>query len=483
MFTINKTILISFVALIWFPVHAQQQYLNYFSQQLPQTSYVNAATMLPCKYYVGIPAISSIRFNAAHNAFNLKDLYTTTQVNGIQELDIDELLKQFHNKNLFSISTEIEWLSVGYQFNNQCIIFGINEILQAAFIYPESLIQLFSDGNTPFEGQKVSSRNLGFNASHYRQYSLSYVKKTTNGNQLGVRAKLLFGKANFSVNQPNIDLYTNDVSFNLLLNGEITINTAVLANFNNSEDFVTPPTFNNNIPLNEYLLSRKNPGIAFDIGWVKKISSDREWHLSLNNLGFIKWSDNTNNIQFKGDYTYEGFANVHASPYRQVVNGIYNATSTTISNNSYTTWLPASMTSGIKQKYNQWLNYGIHYQAVLFQRKISNSLTGVAEIQPSRQINLLLSYTLHQYSFDNLGAGFILNLNPVQFYLLSDNIIGIISPYTTRNINLRCGFNLHFGCKNKTVRHKSSGINGNCSWAEKQLQKQIQKEKLKSRNH
>ena len=50
-------------------------------------------------------------------------------------------------------------------------------------------------------------------------------------------------------------------------------------------------------------------------------------------------------------------------------------------------------------------------------------------------------------SLANLGFGLGYGRSPVQLYLVSDNILGFILPMSAKNINLRFGLNLIFGCR------------------------------------
>jgi hypothetical protein len=58
-----------------------------------------------------------------------------------------------------------------------------------------------------------------------------------------------------------------------------------------------------------------------------------------------------------------------------------------------------------------------------------------------------------------LGLGIKLGKSPVQFYAVSDNILGFIKPLDTKNINVRTGLQFNFGCSRR-AKYNNSG----CPW-------------------
>ena len=87
----------------------------------------------------------------------------------------------------------------------------------------------------------------------------------------------------------------------------------------------------------------------------------------------------------------------------------------------------------------------------------------------------------------NVGLGLAWHSRGLQFHMVSDNLLGIIKPLDTRNLNLRFGFGVLFGCpKNKKEELKMSNdfnsmLDGNCYWANNadKNYKKIKKKKKK----
>ena len=64
--------------------------------------------------------------------------------------------------------------------------------------------------------------------------------------------------------------------------------------------------------------------------------------------------------------------------------------------------------------------------------------------QLNDQISFGVQYALREDSFFNLGIHAVLGAGPFQFYFLTDNVLGLITPADSRSTNARLGFNLVF---------------------------------------
>ncbi len=90
---------------------------------------------------------------------------------------------------------------------------------------------------------------------------------------------------------------------------------------------------------------------------------------------------------------------------------------------------------------------------LLYNRLLPNKLqTGTTLsllTRPSDALEASISWSWMNHSITNLGFGISYGKSPVQFYLVSDNLISFILPMSTKNVNLRVGINLNLECKEK----------------------------------
>ena len=102
------------------------------------------------------------------------------------------------------------------------------------------------------------------------------------------------------------------------------------------------------------------------------------------------------------------------------------------------------------------------------------------DYNPFRNFHILSGYSLYYRSFLNLGLGFSLGRGPVQVYAISDNVLGLIFPLDTRNINFRFGLNINLGCEQKEPKPRSYSTGAKvCSAYEKAKERNKRKAKWK----
>lgn len=76
-----------------------------------------------------------------------------------------------------------------------------------------------------------------------------------------------------------------------------------------------------------------------------------------------------------------------------------------------------------------------------------------------------ISYSVMNGSFRNVGVGIGVGGETFQFHLISDNLMLFFFPESARTANLRLGFHLMLGCKEKKKKPKKSNYSGcGCSW-------------------
>jgi len=118
---------------------------------------------------------------------------------------------------------------------------------------------------------------------------------------------------------------------------------------------------------------------------------------------------------------------------------------------------------GAKYKYRYWLNGGVVGDVIYYKSKLMPSVTVLSQLQPTSAFGLMVSYTVQNYSLNNLGLGLFLGKNPLQFYIVSDNALAVLKPLDTRMTNVRFGLNINFGCKERKEKSSTKGYSsGNC---------------------
>jgi hypothetical protein len=93
--------------------------------------------------------------------------------------------------------------------------------------------------------------------------------------------------------------------------------------------------------------------------------------------------------------------------------------------------------------------------------------------RPFKNFETSLSWSYMNRSFLNVGIGIAYGRSPLQFYIVSDNILAPLFPMNTKNLNLRFGLNINLGCYKK---EKISGCG--CYWLQQAIEKREKKDRL-----
>jgi hypothetical protein len=461
---------------------AQQSHTMYLMHYLPESNLMNPAVPISCKWYIGLPVVSSVHLNYANSSFSFNTLFNKTG-KGIYESNIDKAVKSLHFRNYIGTELQLQLFALGYRKDDYSFVFTITEKNNLSITYPQKPVKLLWGGNTQFEGAKAGFRGTGLYFMHYREYALAVSKCTSDGVYFGARAKLLFGKLNISSRSTDISLFTDATSYNLTFDGELLARSSLPLTIDMSDNQINGITYNDNVSPLKLALNRKNPGFAIDAGIIYPYSDKIELSASVIDLGFIRWRSNLNTIEGKGNFFYDGpdWQNNNTETYfRNLRNEFTDSMRLEVRQQKYTTFLPPRMLAGATYQVNNFLLAGLQAEAIFYRTKIIPSLTISAQAKPLNNVHVIASYSLQYYDPKCLGLGFVFGRNPVQFYIISDDVPAMIWPLSARNINLRFGLNINLGCRIKEPSKGGSGkgmLQGNCYWLEKSIQKKYQRSK------
>lgn len=414
---------------------AQVEHTLYGFHTLPQVTMMNPAHQPYSKINTTLlPGLSSTAFSFNNSGFTYSDLV---------DEGIDQAVGNLRERNFIEFKLDNEWLHAGFKIAKKNYLhFSISDRLRAQIQYPRDLIVLLWEGNgRSLLGETADLSNLAVNLSHYREYAVGFSRQVTNELNLGIRAKYLNGFADFYTRQSEFGLSTDSTSFDLAMTGSFQVNSAGLP---------LDSTVNYNA------LFSNNNGFAVDLGMSYRSKSGFGFSLSALNIGSITWKENVesytnDNISF----TYRGIPvnnlftaddSTAASSITEFRDTVVEKFSTTTDNRSYRNNLPSQIFLGFSQS--------------LLEEKLILSLLGNGVIQDGyfrggarlgatvtvgKFLGVTANYGIYGNSPVNIGFGFSITPGPVQFYVLTDNIIGVPLWDKHKNVHLRFGFNLTFG--------------------------------------
>ncbi len=442
------------ILLVTLPATGQQSNTFYLMHHVPQSNLLNPAVQLQCKWFLGIPGLTSSHISYSNTAFTYNDLA------GSDSWNIDGVINQMHRVDLFTAEALIHPISVGYRFRSLYFTFNITEKTLAYQTVPKKFAEMALYGNGRFLGETSRFNALRPAGYYQREYSLGVSKVMDNSLILGLRGKLLFGKANLYSNRMKADFTTRENDFNLLLNGDFSINSSFPLTITQDADGNINGITLDEIDLLPMLLNRGNPGFAIDLGAIYQYDDRITLSASLLDVGLVRWGTELNNVNGVGSFEYGGVdpstVIISIGFIEEIIDSIINAFDVTVSQEPYFSLLPAQLFLGGSYQIKENIALGVVSRNVIFRRKVHSSLTLSANADLADRILATVSWSYLNNSIKNIGAGLAYHGKGFQFHVVSDNLLGFFYPFDTRTINLRAGFNVMFGCpRNKKEKLES----------------------------
>ncbi len=451
-----KRIIFSLLVLLFFAgtLSAQQNQPLFLMHQVPESNLLNPAIPVACKYYIGLPVISSVHINYGNSLVTYNQLFQKS-TDGPRTIEIDQAVDKMHKREFVGTEAHIQLLAFGYRYNEYSFMFTITEKNNIPFTAPKDGAELLWNGNTQFEGNKAGMKGAGVYFNHYREYAISASKKNWRGTYWGVRAKLLFGKLNLSSPKANMSVYTDDRTFDLRFNGDFRLNSSLPVTIYTNDYKIDSIVLDESISTSELIFNRKNPGFSADFGVIYPYNKKLTLSASVLDLGFIWWRSNLNNAEAGGDFIYKGSLGQPSGSgnyFNELKRIFIDSMNVINSQKRYVSMLPLHLNGGANYEINKMFSAGIVADALVFRSRVNPSLTLMGQYFPFKSLSVTASYTLNYHSFSNFGLGLVVGKDPVQFYVVSTNIPGLIKPLDTRSINLRFGMNILIGCNLKEAR-------------------------------
>ena len=422
----------------------QQNQQLYQMHYLGESNFLNPAVQSECKIFIGLPLISSLHLNYANNAFSYRQLVQNTG-DSTSQLQIDKIVRRLGRRTLIGTELHFTWLALGYKLNDYYFAFSIIEKNNIPITLSKDIFTLPWNGNTPFEGDYASSRGTAIYATHYREFAFGVSKETGFGNYIGLKGKLLFGKLNAATPKTDVSLYTDPTYFDLTLDGEFRANLSAPVIINEVDGRINSISFDENTDILQLIFNRKNWGVAVDAGFIQQVSDRVSASGSIVDLGFIRWRSNLNNLYTSDQYMYQG----PLADTGQVMQTIMDSIRFDVTHDPYFTMLPLKLYLGADYAVTDKFSLRGLTSAVVYRTKFAPALTLGLDYNPFGHFHVVSSYSLMYRALNIVGLGFSLGRGPLQFYAVSDNAAGMIWPLSARNLNLRFGLNLNFGCNQK----------------------------------
>jgi hypothetical protein len=449
-------ILIGFFALHDAAMQAQINQTVYFMDKLPQSALLNPSYQHSHNFHLGLPGLSSVNANARINFGSLNDLVFKQPGHEslITFLHADANLNDFTSRlreiNNVSPDLHINLFSLGFRAGRSFLSFNISERVSGRATLPGDLIKLTLQGNEQFAGREADFSNTGIDINYYREYALGYSYRYNDKLNVGIRGKMLFGKANLSFSDSEFSLYKDPESYNLKLRSNFMINTSAPMTVVWEEGEIKDIRFHfddDDYDPMDFIFNTQNSGFAIDLGFTYRIIERTTLYASITDLGFINWKKDVYNFSMNGDFEFDGLDinkkdEDHTDTALDSLQAIFEIRET---HDSYKRGLPTMVYFGGKYELTPGFNFGLLSRSLLYQGRLEQAVTFSANASMRRRLSASVSYSMMNNKYDNFGMGLSWRGSGLQLYILTDNLNTVIFPHRGNSINIWAGLNIVFG--------------------------------------
>lgn len=433
---------------------AQQNFTMYSMTKMGQAHYENPAYRANGKVYIGI-ALGSHSFGVNHSGFRVNQVLVPRKYDDSLQLDQEALKKALWKRNYIATDSRNELFGLGINIKKNYFSLSVTNKTSVNVIYPKDLIVLALEGNgKSFLGKRASFDGLSAKIDGYVEYALGYNREINEKLRIGGRLKLLSGYANFTTRKSKLGLTTDEETFDLTIDGKFKFQSSGVGGFidkdstNNEFDFKTPFNF-------------KNFGIALDLGGTYQLTDKIGVSASLLDFGFIRWKTQTASYETDNlDFRFEGvdvkqYLNDSTDYLNRILDTLRSKVDNDITSEAYTSTLSSRFYLGGTYKVTDWFTAGVTSYNQIINNRWRTSLILSGTIQLKNWLGFTANYSIYGRSMANIGLGLTLRGGPIQFYVMTDNILAI-NYLGTKNAHVSFGINLLIGKLDKKKESKDS---------------------------
>lgn len=428
----------------------------YNLRTLPQNLQANPAHFSASNYYVAggmlpLPSpIGAFPLNiSVSNGFAFKDIIqggTTTRLNP------SDYISTMPETSQLNISKQMDLLNFGFKVKEKHF-FWLNYQTRADVnaLYSQNLFQFAWNGNGGADllGDTTTISGFGVDAKMYSAIKFGWSTKLTDQLTFGFVPTLYIGHGMLSTRNTALQLYTSEALDQLTITPILEMEAAGLpaGDILNGEE----------VGMNPEDFIASGMGFGFDFGFNYQISDQFSAGLSVIDFGFINWTgsilkNNATPVVFEGldasslfssaEGTNGGEDTSSTSFVDSLLGDVTNNLTVTDSAAVFNANAPTRIYMSGTYKINEKVNTGLLLRHTIKNGKYSLAASFNANVDVSNKISAVLAYNMRNRSYNNIGIGAAVNLGPIQFYMMMDDIIGLTQIDYAKNIDIRFGFNI-----------------------------------------
>ncbi|MDG1747830.1 MAG: DUF5723 family protein, partial [Bacteroidia bacterium] len=428
-----------------------QPFFDYNNRHLSQSHLRNPGFLPQYKVSLGF----GLNENVSLVGGNLNSWFNSTETNTqtVARL-INEKEKQIGIDNL----TAINLFHFGFRSAKSYFSVNSSVINEASVRLPKDLLGLAFFGNGAFVENDAQIDFSGSRLRSYVQNTLSYGRQINNEWSAGVNVGIINGIADVGIYDGRFNIQTDTgvaSIYQLGIEGQIDGKASLLGG--DLERAITDSAYDLNQAIQDGLGNigfGTNRGLNIGFGAVYRMNEHLRFSGSVQNIGSITWNTGAQEIKMNPiTWVWNGLDTNQIS---NLNDGVIQQLQDTIQSkfdlqsgkiNEYTTTLHPRYILGAEyfitpRTYLQLIGgYGFGVQGD------RGFVGGTAHQEIGEFIDLRFSYSY--YDFNNaahrLGAGFSLNLGPIQIHASVQDVLGVASYGSSNSVTAMLGMNINIG--------------------------------------
>ena len=452
-----RIIVLIFTFLIGLNSFSQNKQVLYDFAGLPQTLLLNPGLETDYKFHIGVPLLSGFSSEIKSTGFSLAEIFSANN-NTIND-KISAVLNKIDANDYLKVNTQIEVFSAGFRFDKKTYIsFGFYQELDAIGYLPKDAFTLINEGNTSYLNKSFSISEMIYKLDVLGVIHVGISRKVSDKLTLGGRFKVYSSALNLETTNNSGTFTTRLGNNNIYVHhlDNVNFNTRTSGLISNNEYISDASTYIENSLLGG------NLGAGIDLGFTYHVTPQLQLSGSLIDLGFVQHTKNIKNKLIVGSFTFEGIEFEFDSNrnYWQELDAALKEQLPIVENqDSYTSWRPAKLNAAIKYSFGEkrskycfdntlkdfYTNaFGAQLYSVFRPLRQQFALTSFYEKSFSNKLQAKITYTIDDYSYNNIGVGVSAKIWKINFYGILDNLTKLSDISSSNNVSLQFGFNLLF---------------------------------------
>lgn len=425
---------------------AQNSNTLYVMENVFQNQFNNPAFEPVSKFTFNLASASA---EVGFSGFALGRLIDFDGTNESETLNPNDVVNNLRKNNELLTKVDATIFGLGFKIKSTAFQISLRARSNFSFNLPQDLVRLAVEGNgDTFLRRPADLSNTSINLSSYAEFGIAASFPIGNRLRLGGKIKFLSGFANIRTEQSELTLTTDSINYGIAIQGAYHYRTS-------NVDIDNPSAAYEGLIDSLSQFKFQNTGIGFDFGFQLKLTEKIKITGALLDLGAITWDNRAKSYQNEGfDFKFDGVdlfdfidSDSTQSTEQELFDSLKTALEATEKDEVYTALLPTRLIGSFEYKLtnSNFVGAVINAEYVPGLKKIRPEFRAYYRLQLGKTLGLGLSNAFAFNSFVNPGAALTFKLGIIQVFVSSDNILGLISPKSTRSASAAFGANLVFG--------------------------------------